>query len=478
MKGKASQILSRLTLYDTTGLAQVVRKNLRLVILGVVVGNVCFTITGGTALTGYIKALGASDFVYSLLLAVPFVAKFMQLITSYILEKTRARRQLMLVFGLISRLMWIPVALVPYFIPASQPVLRIWAILTLVLLLSCMGAFIDSSFNSLVADIVPMRIRGRYFSARQRMMMLSGILAGIVISYLLDRFTADGSLVGYTMVFVIAGIFGAGDIFCFIWVSFPPMAAPDPAQQKQSLPKMFGEVLKNRRYMKLITCWTAWVFAVNLCAPFYNVHMLGPMRMTYTEVNFLSAIVSNIATLLSISVWGGLMDRYGNKAVARVFALIAAFIPALWMFTGERIIFMVPVVQFISGMTLPTIDLAAQNMYLYQAPERNRSMYIAVYFCITQMVGVSLGYTVGGWLTDNVFAGLAQSLNLSFFGYECNQYQMIFQLSGVLRLIVVLALLRVLPETEDDCKPMEMVRGVLGSMRRRGAGKMTVKRGA
>ena len=61
MKGKISQFLSRFSLYDTTGLAKETRKNLRLVILGVVIGNVSFTITGGTALTGYIKALGASD---------------------------------------------------------------------------------------------------------------------------------------------------------------------------------------------------------------------------------------------------------------------------------------------------------------------------------------------------------------------------------------------------------------------------------
>ena len=59
MKGKISQFLSRFSLYDTTGLAKETRKNLRLVILGVVIGNVSFTITGGTALCGYIKALGA-----------------------------------------------------------------------------------------------------------------------------------------------------------------------------------------------------------------------------------------------------------------------------------------------------------------------------------------------------------------------------------------------------------------------------------
>ena len=466
MKGKVSQYLSRFSLYDTTGLASVTRKNLRLVILGVVIGNVSFTITGGTALTGYIKALGASDFVYSVLLAMPYVAKFMQLVTSYILERTRKRRELMLVFGLISRLSWIPVALVPYFVPAGEEMLRIWAILVLVLLLSCMGAFIDSSFNSLVADIVPMRIRGRYFAARQRMMMVTGILAGVIISWLLDRFTAGGSLAGYTIVFVLAGLFGAGDIVCFIWVSFPPMAPRPEGEKRESFPAMFRQVLTNRSYMKIIALWTAWAFAVNICGPFYNVHMLGPMGMSYTEINILSGIVSNLATLLFAGRWGKLMDRYGNKAVIRVFTLLGAFVPGLWLFTGPGEIWVVPVAQFAAGMLLPAADLAMQNIYLYQAPERNRSMYYAVYFCVTQMVGVALAYSVGGWLVDNVFVGLAEQVQISILGNVVNQYQFMFQLSVVLRLGVSLFLLRMLPEDEADCHPLVMVRGVLGGIRR------------
>lgn len=467
MRDKAKAWLARFSLYDTRGLSATVRKNLRLVILGVVIGNFSFTITGGTALTGYVKALGATDFVYAVLLAVPYIAKFMQLITSYIVERTRKRRELMLIFGLASRLSWILVALVPYFVPMQAQTVRIWSILILVLLLSCMGAFIDTSFTSLIADIVPMRIRGRYFSARQRMTMISGIVAGVVMSWLLDRFTADGSLAGYTIVFILAGIFGAGDIACFFWVSWPPMPEPHPGQGKESFPHMMREVLSNRSYMKLIALITIWIFAVNISTPFYNVQMLGPMAMSYTEINFLATIVSNVATLLLASVWGGVMDRYGNKAFTRVFTLLAGLIPLLWLFTGYRVIWMVPVVQFLSGMILPAIDLSVQNMYLYQAPERNRSMYFAIYFCVTQIVGVALSFAAGGWLVDNVFLPLSQNLNLMFCGFKLNQYHLVFLLSAALRFAVSLGLLGLLPETEGDCRPAEMLRGIRGDVSRR-----------
>ena len=457
---KLNQLLPKLSLYDTTGLSRSVRRSLMMMIVGVVFGNVSFPITGGTALTGYIKALGASDFVYSLLMAAPFVSKFMQLVASYVLEKTQKRRQLMLYIGLFARLMWVPVALVPYFVPASEAMIRIWAILVLVLLLSCLSAFIDVSFNSVIADIVPIGIRGRDFAARQRCMMVSGILSGFVISWILDTFTAGGSLVGYTIVFIIAGIFGAIDVACFIWVDFPAMKKPDPAEKKESMFSMMGEVLHNKRYMRLIVLVTIWTFSVNVAAPFYNVHMIGPMQMTYTEVNILSVIISNAATLIFSGMWGGLMDRYGNKSVLRVFTVLAALLPLLWIPTGPRIIFMVPVVQFLSGMIWPGVDLSLQNLYLNHAPEKNRTMYFAMYFCITQMIGVSFGYTVGGWLVDNVFLGLSEQLKFTLFGFEFNQYQFIFQLSGLLRLAVSLLLLRFMPDSEGDAKPFAMLRDI------------------
>lgn len=122
------------------------RKNLTLVLICILFGSVSTTVTTGSALTGYVKSLGASDFAYSLLVGAPYVAKFMQLVTSFILEKTRARRTILILFGLVGRLMWIPVALVPYFVPVGAGMLQIWVILTLVTLLSCICALMRPPF--------------------------------------------------------------------------------------------------------------------------------------------------------------------------------------------------------------------------------------------------------------------------------------------------------------------------------------------
>lgn len=450
MKPKLNQLVSKFKLYDTTGLSKTVRKNLMWVLICILFGNVSFSVTGGTALTGYVKSLGASDFAYSLLLGAPYVAKFMQLITSYVLEKTRARRTLLIWFGLIGRMMWIPVALVPYFIPTNEGMIQIWAILVLVMLLSCICAFNETAFSSLMADMVPVKISGRYFGARQCITMASGILSGFFVSWLLDTLTAGGNLMGYTIVFCMAGIFGALDIACYFFVEFPPMKEKPPQEKQENLSVMLRDVFSNKRYRSVILLLTVWSFCSSLSSPFYSVHMLGPMQMTYSEINLLSSIMINAAMLIFSGVWGKCIDRYGNKPVMRLSTFLLAFVPMLWLFTGPRRIFMVPVAEFYSGIIWAAVNLTVQNTYLYQAPEKNRSMYFAVYFCISQMLGVSLSYAVGGWMVDHLFLPLSETLNLTLLGFRMNQYHYIFFTSGILRIFVSIGLLRFLPEKEND----------------------------
>ena len=53
-----------------------------------------------------------------------------------------------------------------------------------------------------------------------------------------------------------------------------------------------------------------------------------------------------------------------------------------------------------------------------------------------------------------------------FCGFKLNQYHLVFLLSAALRFAVSLGLLGLLPETEGDCRPAEMLRGIRGDVSR------------
>ncbi len=456
-------------LYDTTGLSQDVQTGLNLAILAVTFCMVFTNVTTGAAWTGYQRKLGADALALGIISAIPVAASTLQIVASYILEKWQKRRALFLVFGLISRLSWVVIGLIPLLIPIPHEHLRIVALMVLLAVSAAGGAFINVSFYSLMGDLVPLRIRGRYFSARQAVSLLAGILTGLFVSWLMDR--AEG-FTGYIIVLVVAGVFGTLDICCFFKVNWPAMPARE--RKGEGFFAMLRAVLRDKGYMKIVGYFTAWMFSVNLIGPFTNMYFLEEVKMTFTEITLLNQILPNLATVLVIGWWGRQMDRYGNQPVVQTAGLYCMLLPLTYLFTGPRSFLMLPFAHVLSGMAWPASDLGQQNMYMAKAPDRNRSMYIAVFFASTQLFGTAFSNFIGGLLMSGPALAL-QELHLSFAGFSLSRFDYLFILSGLLRTACVLLLLPLLREAADTPAP-RMVKEIAGHFSQRARQRLHVMR--
>ncbi len=417
-------------LFDERGLDVETIRTLRILIAGVAGGVVWANITTGVAISGYIKALGASDFLYGLVMALPPLANAFQLLASYILERTCKRKPMILVFGLLQRLIWIPFGLIPFILPMADSAVRMWAAVVMVMVSSVSGPFINVAFYSICSDVIPLRIRGRYFAVRSRMSTLIGMAFGFLIGALLD---AVPGYTGYAVVFAIAGIAGALDITSYTFMHLPDMSPP---VQKNGLLQMIRPVLGDTKYMRMVLALTAWMFSVQITAPYFNVYMLENMRMTNFEITVSCQIVSNLFLVLVVSRWGTALDSYGSRPVLTVGAFLTSFAPLFWTLIGPRMVWAVALVNMLSGATYVAIDLGAQNLFMSQAKDSNRSMYIALYFFFTQLIGLAVGSAVGGWLLDNVMYRV-EAYKMVILGTPISRYNALFAVSGILRLLTV-----------------------------------------
>jgi MFS family permease len=451
--------LSRhIELFDERGLDPETIRTLRLMIGGVAGGVVWANITTGVAISGYIKALGASDFLYGLIMALPPLANAFQLLASYALERTLKRRQMFLLSGLVQRLIWIPFGLIPYLLPMSSGAIRMWAAMLMVLVSSVCGPFLNVSFYSVCSDVVPLGIRGRYFAVRSRISTIGGMVFGFGIGALLD---AMPGYAGYAVVFTIAGIAGCIDILAFLLMRLPTMSAPPV---KNGLMQMVRPVFSDKKYMRMVMALTAWMFSVQIVAPYFNVYMLENMRMTNFEITVSTQIVSNLFLVLVVSRWGVALDSYGSHPVLTLGAFLTSFAPLFWTLIGPRMVWAVALVNMLSGATYVAIDLGAQNLFMAQSKEDNKSMYIALYFFFTQLVGLALGSAVGGWLLDNVMYHV-ETYHLNLFGTPISRYNTLFALSGILRLLTVFFLFPRIHE-EGAAKPTVMAGDMARAVRR------------
>ena len=447
MKFKMPHIKGRVQLFDKTGLSADQIRILQVLIWGVIGGTVWGNITTGAAMTSYIKELGASDTLYGFVFALPFLANAFQFLVSYWMERTLKRTQMFMVSGFIQRLVWVPFALVPLLIPMQQAQLRLWCAVILAMLSACMGPVMNVSFFSFLNDVVPIRIRGRYLAVRSRVATVVGLVMGILVARLLDTLPA---YTNYVVVFSIAALFGTFDICCFLFCKLPPM---QPRPEKASLGAMLRDVLLDRRYMRLVLSISIWLFCIQVGSPFFNVYSLasvadGGMGMTKTDVILTGQVMYNAALIFMIARWGRAMDEYGAKPILVVSAFMTCFMPVFWYRIGPGMLAAAAISNFYSGGTYCAADLSMQGMFMGQAPDKNRSMYFAVYFIFTQLLGLALGSMVGGFLLDNVLIRV-DALSLTLGGLPFGRYHALFVLTTVLRLTSVLLLLA----TIDDGAP-------------------------
>ena len=441
----------RFTFFTELGLSREKAQPLKLAILAVAFGTICANITGGVAMTGYLKLLGASDFVYGLILAVGPVTTVLQVFASFVLERTKKRKFMFMLSGILQRTAWLPFGLVPFLFPMSAPLVQLWMAVLFLLISSLNNPFINVSFLSFITDLVPMHVRGRYFSFRSRIATIFGIAGGLLTAFLLDKFSG---FTGYSIVFSMAALFGLMDILTFVFVKFPPMRE---TEKKESIKKMLSDVFTDKRYMKIIIFITVWCFSVHISNPFYMVYVKTVIGLSNTAITLIMQILPSVCMVFVLPMWGRALDRYGNKPVMMISARCVCVAPFIWFFTtpGPAATVLIVVICMAGGLLSAGLDFGAQNVYLNQAPEKNRTMFLAVYSCVTSLIGIGLANTVGGWLLDHALS-LMEGFKFSLFGINFNRYNYLFILTALLRVFATFALLPRLIE-EEETAPIKVI---------------------
>ena len=423
-------------LFDETGLTRERIKSLRIVIYGIAFGTVCFNITNGIAMTGYLKSLGVSDFTFGLLIAIAPAAGLLQILASFILERTRGRRTMFLIGGFLHRLVWLPFGLIPFFIPMSAMTLRIW-IVTLFIILGAVGnQLISLSYQSLLADLIPIGIRGSFLGMRGRVSTVMGILGGFMSAWFLDQFPGNQ---GYALVFALATVVGSTDIILFFWAEFPPMIE---VEKQESISFMLVDTLKNRNFLEIAGFITIWHFSINLATPFYLVYTRMSLGFSNTVITLVAQILPNICSVLILTYWGRLLDKKGLRPVMLNIGRLSSIAPMLWLFVtpGPVAIVLVAITYVSTGLLIPGMELCSNTAILNRSPEQNRSMFLALYHCVNTFIGGALANATAGWLLDNPLSSF-ERMGYQMFGVSFTRYNYLFFLSFVLRAVCAFILL-------------------------------------
>lgn len=424
-------------LYDEYSLDSVLRKDLNLVLFGIATVMIYYPTTTGPALTGYAKALGAGDFFYGLIMAVPVIGAAMQIVASYIIESTGRRKKLFVLFGIIGRGLWILIGAVPLLVPGAMGNGRLVLVMLLITASTASQSFVNVGFFPWMSELAPIAMRGRYMALRSSVGAFVGLVAAIIIAVMLDKCSSFGA---YAVLFTIAAFFGMLDIGGFLFVTDTQKHGGNSGTEP------FTAILKravgNQRFRRFLLFWSLWMFAFNLSNAFGNMYALGMLSLTFLQVILSGQVAYSLTNILITPGWGRLLDRRGPKWVLKRGGILSSAVQLLWLFAKPGSAWPLFLVNIAYGATMPSVDLVNQQMQMSSTPERNRSMYVALFAAVTSVAGTALGYFCGGAILE-----MLGEISFRVGPVLMDRYKILFVCAGILRIVLLLIFV---PGMEDN----------------------------
>lgn len=351
--------------------------------------------------------LGATPSQIGLLNAFPaLLGNLLQFPYALLTEKLGCRRRLIIIGSLGNRLSWLLLAFLPFLVPTHYAVPLIIILATMRVILGNLGV---PAWTAIQAELIPKGVRGRYYSRRNFILNISGLITTFIASRIF-RLSFPHS---YQIVFVGATITGILSLVAFTRLKI--RATPRNKSTMHSLGKQSAVTVRsmmqdNKEFKSYCFSSSIWSLGVTLSSSLFAIYYVSDLGGSSEWWSYVQA-AGIIAGILCQKYWGSLVDGFGQKNIMVKSGIGVALVPLLWFLAPNPVIGII--VNFWSGFCWGGYNLAAFNLILEITPDENRSLYIGVYNALMGLT-TALGPTLGGFLAE--IAGLRLVFLLSFLG--------------------------------------------------------------
>jgi MFS family permease len=413
---------------DNGAVALSVRRWLPFITIEGSLANVFIVLTGGAFITALALLFGANDFEIGVLAAIPFLAQIAQLSSAFFVEQIKNRKSVVWWLSVTGRQAWW-ILLPVLFLPLGHKL----EILMLVALFSNVAVMIATpAWLSWMADLIPEKVRARYFGFRSAWLAASTIVSVLVGGVVLDHFKTRGfEITGFAVIVTASCVFAAAAAILLRKIPDKAEAATAPNFSRSHL----NEPVKDRTFRHLLFVFLCWNGAIGISAPFFAPHMLTHLQMSFTQISIYSSLAAIGAVVLN-RPWGLLIDRFGSKPVVALCAFGIAVIPMIWWFPRAGHLWILAFEAVYSGALWTGFNLAAFNIPIANSPRLRRTIYLAI-FSVTTGLGFFAASILGGILAHSIV-----SFHWQLGPQTIVNYHLIFALSTVLRLGAAFLFLR------------------------------------
>jgi MFS family permease len=387
--------------------------------------NAC---AGPMILVGWAMHLGCSPLEIGVVGTLPQLAQALQVPAAWATALV-GRRRLAIATIAVSRQSLLPLALLPLL--GLSPSLAHGLLLATAAASAALATAGNVAWTAWMGELVPARIRGRFFGRRAALCVLGGVVAAVATARLLDAARAAAAIeLGLSLLALAASAVGAITTILMRRQHEPPSLPAPPPRVASAL-----EPLRDPQARSLLAYQAAWNASVGVGGGYFTYHLLGNLHASFLVVA-LHAAGGALAKTLSAPLLGRAIDRVGARPVLAACSFASAGLPLLWLCARPDVLWPLAIDALVGGAAWGGHGLASFAMPLAIAPRRGRAFYLAA-FSTAGGVAYAAATAAGG------AAAAALPPGATVLGHAWKGLELVFVVSAAGRLASAFLALRI-----------------------------------
>ena len=213
---------------------------------------------------------------YGLITSLPFWFNFLQVVLTPMLAQRLSARALCIASAWLHVAGWLAFVAVLPFVPTGDHAATRTTFIVIFSIIALSTAINGVAWNSWMQGAVPLRLRGKFFGGRNRLLYISLLAFLFAASGVLAWF--EGSLLAFHMLLAVAITMRTVSVLSQHRMHLT--SDRKPASAETPWPEQIRRVWRDRTYMRYIAFSALMGFSVNLFGPFYAVFMFKELHLS------------------------------------------------------------------------------------------------------------------------------------------------------------------------------------------------------
>ncbi|WP_284037718.1 MFS transporter [Neobacillus sp. 114] len=346
-----------------------------------------------------ISILGASNYQVGLISSLPpLVALIMTIPAAVILNRLEEQKKTVALSVLWARVLFLLLIGVVYL----QSSMQAWTFLLIIALMNVPGTISNVGWQTLISGMISEERRGTFFSDRNRLLTLVGMVTTLIIGIVMKKETDNAA--AYQTLFFIAFGFGVLEVV-FLMRHKETIQLKQVKEPKNS--SMDWSIFKDRGYKWFLIAALCFNFTWQMAWGLFNIYNVKYAHATILWISIFS-VANQLVQIFSYPLWKKWADQKSNTLMLVWVAAGMATAPLLNALSTN--LYYLTFVSMTSGFFVSGTVLLLFNLLLEQSPKEKRTYCITTYNVLLSFVAF-IAPQIGIWLLE--IGGIVNALNIS-----------------------------------------------------------------